>query len=112
MNAKHVIITGATGVVGGCALRICPENPDVANITVIGRRPVGIEHSKLRDVVHYDFMYSISRFLYPLLRRIYPNMGIPSEDLAAAMVHAGLYGTGAYDASVLENRDIRSIKIA
>jgi len=26
MNEKRVIITGATGMVGGCALRICLEN--------------------------------------------------------------------------------------
>jgi FlaA1/EpsC-like NDP-sugar epimerase len=27
MIEKRVIITGATGMVGGCALRICLENP-------------------------------------------------------------------------------------
>ena len=56
-----------------------------------------------------NLLYSISRFIYPLLRRIYPNVGIASEDLAAAMVHAGLYGTGEYQNPVLENRDIRSL---
>jgi hypothetical protein len=47
--------------------------------------------------------------LYPLVRRIYPNIGISSEDLAAAMVHAGLYGTGESENPVLENKDIRSL---
>ena len=45
--------------------------------------------------------------LYPALRFVYPNIGISSEDLARAMVHAGLYGTGDRDDPILENRDIR-----
>jgi hypothetical protein len=34
---KRGIITGAIGMVGGCALRICLENPDVSIVMVIGR---------------------------------------------------------------------------
>jgi len=219
MNGKQVILTGATGMVGGSALRICLDNPDVAMVTVIGRRPVGMKHTKLHEVLHDDFMdyaaiadafrgqdialyclgaytgavpddvfrqitvdytlafasalynespqaavcflsgqgadttkrsrvafarykgaaengllalgfprvhifrpgyiypvtprkepnvvYTISRFLYPVLRRIYPNIGIASEDLAAVMVHAGLYGTGENGNAILENKAIR-----
>jgi hypothetical protein len=55
-------------------------------------------------------MYTISRFLYPLLRRIYPNIGIASEDLARAIVHAGLYGTEENENPILENKDIRSFE--
>lgn len=219
MCDKRVIITGATGMVGGCALRICLENPDVSMVTVMGRSRTGINHTKLSEVVVEDFtdysslasklenqdvalyclgaytgavpdalfheitvdyavafaealhraspqavfcflsgqgadqtersrmsfarykgaaekalldtgfsrvhifrpgyiypvtprkepnlMYTISRFLYPMVRRIYPNIGIPSEKLAAAMVHAGLYGTGENYNPILENKDIR-----
>ena len=221
MSEKRVIITGATGMVGGCALQICLENPDVSLVTAIGRSRTGINDARLREVVVDDFtdysaltdalenqdaalfclgaytgavpddlfrqitvdytlafakslhkaspqaafcflsgqgadqteksrmafarykgaaekalleigfprvhlfrpgyiypvrqrkepnlMYSVSRFLYPLVRRIYPNIGISSEDLAAAMVHAGLYGTGESENPVLENKDIRSL---
>jgi uncharacterized protein YbjT (DUF2867 family) len=222
MSEKRIIITGATGMVGGCALRICLENADVSLVTAIGRRPTGINDNKLREVVVDDFndysaladslknqdaalyclgvytgavpddlfrqitvdytvafakslykaspqaafcflsgqgadqteksrmafarykgeaeralleigfprmhifrpgyiypvtqrkepnlMYTITRFLYPLLRRIYPNFGISSEDLARAMVHAGLYGTGENENSIMENKYIRSKK--
>lgn len=222
MTEKRVIITGATGMVGGCALRICLENPDVSLVTVIGRRPTGMDNAKLREVILDDFtdyaavagvlenqdaalyclgvytgavpddlfrqitvdyttafarslrrtspqaafcflsgqgadrtersrmafarykgaaenalldigfprvhifrpgyiypvtprkepnlVYAITRFLYPLLRRIYPNIGISSEDLAAAMVHAGLYGTHENQNPILENKDIRSME--
>ena len=224
MSEKRVIITGATGMVGGCALQICLENPDVSLVTAIGRSYTGINDGRLREVVVDDFtdyseltdvlenqdaalfclgvytgavpddlfrqitvdytlafakslqkaspqaafcflsgqgadqteksrmafarhkgtaekalleigfprlhlfrpgyiypvrqrkepniMYSVSRFLYPLVRRIYPNIGISSEDLAAAMVHAGLYGTGENENPIIENRDIRYMKRA
>ena len=57
-------------------------------------------------------VYKITRFLYPLLRRLYPNIGISSENLAAAMVHTGLYGTGENNKPILENKDIRSVHIS
>ena len=222
MSEKRIVITGATGMVGGCALRICLENPDVSMVTAIGRSRTDINDARLHEVVVDDFtdcsaltealenqdvalyclgaytgsvpddlfrqitvdytlafakslhraspqaafcflsgqgadqteqsrmsfarykgaaekalldtgfprvhifrpgyiypvtprkepnlMYTVSRFLYPLLRRIYPNIGIPSENLAAAMIHAGLYGTGENENPVLENKDIRSMQ--
>jgi uncharacterized protein YbjT (DUF2867 family) len=55
--------------------------------------------------------YAVTRFFYPLLRQLYPNMGISSEDLARAMVHAGLYGTGEMENPILENKDIRSLEV-
>ena len=221
MSPKRIIITGATGMVGGCALRICLESRDVSRVTVIGRSRTGIDDAKLREVVHDDFsdysalinalenqdtalyclgaytgavpddafrritvdytlafaaalqkaspqaafcflsgqgadrtersrmafarykgmaengllavgfarvhifrpgyiypvtarkepnlVYTATRFLYPLVRRLYPNIGISSEDLAAAMVHAGLYGTGENQSPILENKVIRSV---
>jgi uncharacterized protein YbjT (DUF2867 family) len=219
VGEQRVLLVGATGMVGGCALRLCLDHPDVAKVTVIGRRSTGIDHSKLTEFVHDDFldfsgiaevfarhdvalfclgtytgavadeefrkitvdttiafastlrerspqaafcflsgqgadpsersriafarykgaaenavlglgfprvhifrpgyiypvvpreepntMYRISRVLWPVLRRIYPNIGVTSEDLARAMVHAGLRGTAGYGSPVLENRDIR-----
>ena len=56
-----------------------------------------------------NLVYTITRFLYPMLRMLYPNIGISSEDLAAAMVHAGLYGTGDNKNPIWENKDIRSM---
>ncbi len=221
MDGKRVVITGASGMVGGCALRICLESPVVSRVTAIGRRPTGISDTRLHEVVVDDFndysalpealenqdaalyclgaytgavpddlfrritvdytlafakslhsaspqaafcflsgqgadqtersrvafarykgaaekrlldiglprvhlfrpgyiypvtprrepnlVYTITRFLYPMLRMLYPNIGISSEDLAAAMVHAGLYGTGDNKNPIWENKDIRSM---
>ena len=221
MSGKQIILTGATGMIGGCALRICLDDPDLSMVTVVGRRSTGVKHAKLREVLHDNFMdytaiadalknqdfalyclgaytgavpddlfrqitvdytlafarslhraspqaafcflsgqgadqteqsriafarykgaaekalldfgfplvhifrpgyiypvtprkepnlvYTITRFLYPLLRRLYPNLGISSEGLARVMVHVGLRGTGENANSVLENRDIRAL---
>ncbi len=52
---KHVVIVGATGMVGGYALRSALENPAIASVTTIGRRKLGISHAKLKEVLHQDF---------------------------------------------------------
>ncbi len=52
---KHVVIVGATGMVGGYALRSALENPAIASVITIGRRKLGISHAKLKEVLHQDF---------------------------------------------------------
>lgn len=222
MSGKKVILTGATGMVGGCALRSCLENSDISRVTTIGRQITGIKHPKLREIQHENFLdfssvsdelrdqdvalfclgvytgavpddvfreitvdytvafasalhnespqvsfcflsgqgadqteksraafarykgaaekalidigfanlhifrpgyiypvtprkepnvfYRIFRGLYPMIRLVYPNICVPSEDLARAMVHAGLYGTGEHKDPILENKHIRAMK--
>ena len=48
-------MVGATGMVGSCALRYALEHPNVGRVTSIGRRSLGIRHSKLTEVLHPDF---------------------------------------------------------
>ena len=52
---KRLVIVGATGMVGGYALRYALEHPDLERVASIGRRKLGISHSKLREVLHSDF---------------------------------------------------------
>jgi uncharacterized protein YbjT (DUF2867 family) len=52
---KRVAIVGATGMVGGYALRYLLEDPAVGGVTAIGRRRLGISHPKLTEVLHPDF---------------------------------------------------------
>jgi hypothetical protein len=49
------IITGATGMVGDGVLLECLNHPDVAQILVINRKPAGVSHPKLREIIHTDF---------------------------------------------------------
>jgi uncharacterized protein YbjT (DUF2867 family) len=52
---KRVVIVGATGMVGGYALRHALAHPSIGLVTSIGRRTVGISHPKLKEVMHQDF---------------------------------------------------------
>jgi uncharacterized protein YbjT (DUF2867 family) len=54
-DQTRLVMVGATGMVGGYALRYALENPAVASVTAIGRRKLGISHAKLKEVLHQDF---------------------------------------------------------
>src|ERR1700733_13112611 len=54
-DQKRLVIVGASGMVGGYALRDALENPAVASVTAIGRKKLGISHPKLKEVLHQDF---------------------------------------------------------
>jgi hypothetical protein len=49
------IITGATGMVGEGVLLECLNHPEVEQVLVINRKPGGVSHPKLREVIHTDF---------------------------------------------------------
>jgi hypothetical protein len=53
MNLR-VIVTGATGMVGEGVLIECLQHPDVAEVLIINRRPAGMEHPKLKEIIHAD----------------------------------------------------------
>ena len=50
-----VIITGATGMVGEGVLMECLVHPDVEAILLLTRKPSGVTHLKVKEVVHNDF---------------------------------------------------------
>jgi uncharacterized protein YbjT (DUF2867 family) len=52
---KRLVIVGATGMVGGYALRYALGHPGVAGVAAIGRRALGIGDPKLKEVLHGDF---------------------------------------------------------
>jgi uncharacterized protein YbjT (DUF2867 family) len=54
-DPKRLVVVGATGMVGGYALRYALEHSAVGVVTAIGRRATGLSHPKLKEVVHRDF---------------------------------------------------------
>ena len=64
-SQKRLVLVGATGMVGGYALRYALENAAVGTVTAIVRRKLGISHPKLQEVLHRDFAdcSSLSRVL-------------------------------------------------
>jgi NAD-dependent epimerase/dehydratase family protein len=49
------IITGATGMVGEGVLLECLAHPLVESVLVINRKPGGVSHPKLKEIIHRDF---------------------------------------------------------
>lgn len=52
--AIRAVVTGATGMVGEGVLHECLNNPRVEAVLVINRRPCGVSHPKLKEIVHAD----------------------------------------------------------
>src|SRR6201997_5179611 len=52
---RRLVIVGATGMVGGYALRYALKHPRVKFATAIARRKLDLPHPKLNQVVHQNF---------------------------------------------------------
>ena len=50
-----VIITGATGMVGEGVLHESLQHEAVETVLVINRKPCGVNHPKLKEIIHADF---------------------------------------------------------
>jgi len=50
-----VVITGVTGMAGEGVLHECLQHPAVSEVLVINRRPCGVSHSKLKEIIHANF---------------------------------------------------------
>jgi len=50
-----LVIVGATGMVGGYALRYALDHSAVGSVTSVGRKKLGISHSKLKEFLHQNF---------------------------------------------------------
>ncbi len=51
----RAIIFGTTGMVGEGVLHVSLNHPDVEKVLVINRRPCGVVHEKLTEIIHGDF---------------------------------------------------------
>jgi nucleoside-diphosphate-sugar epimerase len=56
MNSKlRVILTGATGMVGEGVLHECLNRTEIEEVLVVSRKPSGVKHPKLKEIIHTDF---------------------------------------------------------
>jgi hypothetical protein len=55
--AMHLVLTGATGLVGSAVLQQMLVTPSVSKVSILSRRPVAqVEgHSKARVIIHKDY---------------------------------------------------------
>jgi putative NADH-flavin reductase len=111
---KRLVIVGATGMVGGYALRYALERPAVGTITAIGRRPLGISHPKLKEVLHRDFA-DCTALAAPLSGQdgvvfcLGTYTGAVSDAELRTTVDVVVRDTGGRNRLVFENRDIRAL---
>ena len=52
---KNVIITGASGMIGGIVLQHCLKDPQIGKVISFVRRPSGINHAQLLEIIIQDF---------------------------------------------------------
>ena len=50
-----VIVTGSTGMVGEGVLHECLNHSSIKEVLVINRKPCGVNHPKLREILHSNF---------------------------------------------------------
>ena len=91
---KRLVIIGATGMVGGYALRYALDNPAVENVTTIGRKKLGIPHPKLKrfciktsQTVPRAEMYSRVRMRRSIAWGPIPGYPISSQNLQCPSEH-------------------------
>ena len=89
---KRIVIVGATGMVGGYALRYALDHLIVEHVTTIGRRKLGVSHPKLKEVVHRDFA----------------DCSALADELSGQ--NAAVFCLGTYTGAV-SNNDLRTITV-
>jgi uncharacterized protein YbjT (DUF2867 family) len=88
----RVIITGATGMVGEGVLHECLQHPAVEAVLIINRKPLGLTHPKLKEIVHPDF-YNLAAIESQLTgyNACFFCLGVSSVGMAAAEYYKVTY---------------------
>ncbi|TKG93676.1 NAD-dependent epimerase/dehydratase family protein [Puteibacter caeruleilacunae] len=74
---SKVIITGATGMIGGIILQECLQSNEISEVISIARRPSKVSHTKLKEVVLLDFNdYSGHEKLFEDVDIVYYCLGV------------------------------------
>ena len=53
--AKRVIVTGASGMIGGIVLRHCLASGEITQVISLVRTAGTVRHPKLKEIIHRDF---------------------------------------------------------
>jgi len=88
----QLVVVGATGMVGGYALRYALNHSAVKRVTAIGRKQLGISHPKLKEVIHRDFA----------------NCSALADELSGQ--NAAVYCLGTYTGAV-SDKELRTITV-
>ncbi len=79
----RAIITGSTGMIGEGVLHECLNHPDVESVLVINRKTCGVDHPKLKEIIHPDFSdFSVIEKDFEGYNTAYLNMGVSSAGMS------------------------------
>ncbi len=97
-----VVITGATGMVGEGVLLESLEHKDVERVVVLNRRPCGVTHPKLSEIIHTDF-YDLSPVADQLkdLNACFFCLGVSSVNMKEELYYSVTYNLTMHVAEVL-----------
>jgi len=96
------IVTGATGMVGEGVLHECLLHPEVEQVLVINRKPCGVSHPKLKEILHGNF-YDLSPIKDQLKNydACFFCLGVSSVGMKEATYHRLTYDLTIYVAETL-----------
>jgi uncharacterized protein YbjT (DUF2867 family) len=77
----NVLLFGATGMLGQGVLRECLVDPGVILVQTVGRTATGMQHGKLRELVHNDLWH-------------YESLGVQLSGFDACFFCLGVTSTG------------------
>ena len=52
----NTVLLGSTGMVGEGVLHECLKHPDLRSVLVINRRPCGVQHERVEEIIHTNFL--------------------------------------------------------
>jgi nucleoside-diphosphate-sugar epimerase len=88
-STMHVLLTGATGLLGQGVLHECLQAHDLRHVTALGRRETGVAHPRLREIVLPDFAdaASVSQRLPASTARAHHPSARPPPNTARSRWH-------------------------
>jgi hypothetical protein len=104
------IITGSTGMVGKGLLLQCLENSNVESVLVINRQSLGIQHEKLKEIIHPDF-FDLTAIVNDLkgYNTCFFCLGVSSNGLSEQVYHKFTYDLTLNFAQTFEHQNPDSV---
>jgi hypothetical protein len=105
MKIKAIIL-GATGMVGEGVLHESLNHPEVESVLLINRKPCGITHDKLQEIIHQDFFnFSAIEDQLDGYNACYFCMGVSSIGMKEAEYRRITYDLTLYIANLLVKKN-------
>jgi hypothetical protein len=88
----NAIIFGSSGMIGQAVLLECLDNSEVNSVLLVNRKPSGIRHSKVKDIIHENF-YDISGLIPEFLKydTCFFSLGVSAVGMQEADYHKITY---------------------